>query len=181
MNKIRYYRKKNNLSLIELAELVGLSPSTISNIENGKTSPKIEWIREFASVFGCTVSELLGEAIYIPNNIKCEITYSEPYYKLHYSFFRSRQYNAFMREYGVEEMLTFLIMQAYSVKNKGVINYEHTKGMNIIEELAFDTDCHIDVAQSALLMAERVGLIEMAEEKIVFLDVQKQFNRKQNE
>lgn len=72
MNKIRYYRKKNNLSLIELAELVGLSPSTISNIENGKTSPKIEWIREFASVFGCTVNDLVDKpkefkSIEVPN------------------------------------------------------------------------------------------------------------------
>lgn len=182
MNNIRYYRKKNNLSLSKLAELVGLSPSTISNIENGKTIPKIEWIGKIANVLGCSIGELSGEAIYTLDINEHERIYFEPYYKLHYSFFKSRQYHAFMRGFGAaREMLAFLIMQAYSAKNKGVIKYEHTENMSIIEELALDTDCDIDVAESALLWAERVGLIEMTEEQIVFLDVQKQFNRKQNE
>lgn len=181
-NRIREYRRKNGLITAELGELVGLSQSTISKIENEQTSPKVEWLEKMADVFGCSVNDLLGREERFPRNQRrYDTTTFEPYYKLHYSFFRSRQYNAFMREYGIEEMLTFLIMQAYSTKNKGVINYEHTKDMSIVEELALDTDCDIDVAESALLMAERVGLIEMTNEKIVFLDVQKQFNRKRNE
>lgn len=183
MNRIREYRRKNGLTATELGELIGLSQSTISKIENEQTSPKVEWLEKIADVFGCSVNDLLGNENYVPKNqISYKTTTFEPYYKLHYSFFRSRQYNAFMRGFGAaREMLTFLIMQAYSAKNKGVIKYEHTKNMSIVEELAFDTDCAIDVAESALLWAERVGLIEMTDEEIVFLDVQKQFNRKRNE
>lgn len=182
MNRIREYRRKNNITTTELGKLIGLSQSSISNFELGKSIPRIESLEKMADVFGCSVNDLIEKENYVPENQRSyKATTFEPYYKLHYSFFRSRQYNAFMREYGVEEMLTFLIMQTYSTKNKGVINYEHTKDMSIVEELALDTDCDIAVAEIALKMAERVGLIEMTNEKIVFLDVQKQFNRKQNE
>ena len=179
MNRIREYRRKNKLTTTELGELVGLASGTISNIENGISSPRIENLEKIADVFGCSINDLLGKENYVPERLRSyKATTFEPYYKLHYSFFRSRQYNAFMREYGMEEMLTFLIMQTYSTKNKGVINYEHTKDMSIVEELALDTDCDICVAEIALKMAERVGLIEMTNEKIVFLDVQKQFSKR---
>lgn len=179
MNRIREYRRKNNLTAAELGELIGLSQSSISDFELGKSIPRIESLEKMADVFGCTVNDLLGREERFPRNRRrYDTTTFEPYYKLHYSFFRTRQYNAFMREYGIEEMLTFLIMQTYSTKNKGVINYEHTKDMSIVEELALDTDCDIDVAESALLTAERLGLIEMTDEEIVFLDVQKQFSKR---
>lgn len=179
MNRIREYRRKNGLTATELGELVGLSQSSISNFELGKCIPRIENLEKMADVFGCSVNDLLVREERFPRNQRrYDTTAFEPYYKLHYSFFRSRQYNAFMREYSVEEMLAFLIMQTYSTKNKGVINYEHTKDMSIVEELALDTDCDIAVAEIALKMAERVGLIEMTNEKIVFLDVQKQFSKR---
>lgn len=180
MNRIREYRRKNGLTVAELGDMAELSPSAISKIENGLTSPRVENLEKIADVFGCTVNDLLGREERFPRNQRrYDTTTFEPYYKLHYSFFRSRQYNAFMREFGAaREMLTFLIMQAYSAKNKGVIKYEHTKNMSIVEELALDIDCHIDIAESALLTAERVGLIEMTDEEIIFLDVQKQFSKR---
>jgi len=36
--RVRHYRKLSNLSQEKLAELVGMSPNTISYIENGKTN-----------------------------------------------------------------------------------------------------------------------------------------------
>lgn len=72
-------------------------------------------------------------------------------------------------------------MQAYSTKNKGVINYDHTEGLDISEELALDTELDFEVVKSTLEAAKSARLIEITNEQIVFLDVQKQFNRKQNE
>lgn len=173
MNRIREYRRKNNLTTTELGELIGLSQSTISKIENGQTSPKIEWLEKMADVFGCTVNDLLQKSY--------KTTTFEPYYKLHYSFFNSREYKVLTVYCDYEEIVAFLIMQAYSTKNKGVINYDHTVGLNISEELALDTELDFEVVKSTLEAAKAARLIEITNEKIVFLDVQKQFNRKQNE
>lgn len=43
-------RKKRNLTERELAELTGLSKSTINNIENGKTSPNLAELEVLAKV-----------------------------------------------------------------------------------------------------------------------------------
>lgn len=61
MNRIREYRRKNNLTTTELGGLIGLSQSTISKIENGQTSPKVEWLEKITDVFGCTVNDLVDE------------------------------------------------------------------------------------------------------------------------
>lgn len=179
MNRIREYRRKNNLTTTELGELVELSSGSISNIENGLTSPRIEHIEKMADVFGCSINDLLGKENYVPKKYKS--TTFEPYYKLHYSFFNSREYKVLTYFCDYEEIVAFLIMQAYSTKNKGVINYDHTEGLNISEELALDTNLSYGVVENTLEAAEKAGLIKMTNEQIVFLDVQKQFNRKRNE
>ncbi|MEQ3473399.1 helix-turn-helix domain-containing protein [Enterococcus cecorum] len=182
MNRIREYRRKNNLTTTELGELIGLSQSTISKIENGQTSPKVEWLEKMADVFGCTVNDLLGREERFPRKQrKYDTTTFEPYYKLHYSFFNSREYKVLTVYCDYEEIVAFLIMQSYSTKNKGVINYDHTAGLNISEELALDTELDFEVVKSTLEAAKAARLIEITNEQIVFLDVQKQFNRKQNE
>lgn len=179
MNRIREYRRKNNLTTTELGELVELSSGSISNIENGLTSPRIEHLEKMADVFGCSINDLLGKENYVPKKYKS--TTFEPYYKLHYSFFNSREYKVLTVYCDYEEIVAFLIMQAYSTKNKGVINYDHTEGLDVIEELALDTELDFEVAKSTLEAAKKARLIEITNEQIVFLGVQKQFNRKRNE
>lgn len=182
MNRIREYRRKNGLTTTELGKLVELSSGSISNIENGLTSPRIEHLEKMADVFGCSINDLLGREERFPRNQRrYDTTTFEPYYKLHYSFFNSREYKVLTVYCDYEEIVAFLIMQAYSTKNKGVINYDHTEGLDISEELALDTELDFEVVKSTLEAAKSARLIEITNEQIVFLDVQKQFNRKQNE
>lgn len=176
MNRIREYRRKNGLTATELGELVGLSQSSISFIENGKRSPRIENLEKMADVFGCSVNDLIRKENYVPKKYKS--TTFEPYYKLHYSFFNSREYKVLTVFCEFEETLAFLIMQAYSAKSKGVIKYDHTEEMTIISEIALDTNLEYHIAENALEAAEKAGLIKMTDEEIVFLDVQKQFSKR---
>ena len=179
MNRIREYRRKNNLTTTELGEMVDLSSGSISNIENGITSPRIEHLEKMADVFGCTINDLLGREERFPRNQRrYDTTTFEPYYKLHYSFFNSREYKVLTVFCEFEETLAFLIMQAYSAKSKGVIKYDHTEEMTIISEIALDTNLEYHVAENALIAAEKAKLIKATDEEIVFLDVQKQFSKR---
>ena len=179
MNRIREYRIKNELTTTELGELVGLSQSSISNFELGKRSPRIENLEKIADVFGCSINDLIDKENYVPKNQRSyKATTFEPYYKLHYSFFNSREYKVLTVFCEFEETLAFLIMQAYSAKSKGVIKYDHTEEMTIISEIALDTNLEYHIAENALEAAEKAGLIKMTDEEIVFLDVQKQFSKR---
>lgn len=60
--KLRYYRKKKDLTQRELASLAGLGFNTIGNYENGNTYPHNRKTYEvLAGILGCDVSELTGE------------------------------------------------------------------------------------------------------------------------
>lgn len=178
MNRIKELRNKKGLTVKELSEIIGISQSMISNYENENSEPRDKeiWTR-LASFFDVSVPYIRG---FIGNVEYANMTF-EPYYKLHYSFFNSREYKVLTYFCDYEEIVAFLIMQAYSTKNKGVINYDHTDGLNISEELALYTNLSYDVVENTLEAAEKAGLIKMTNEQIVFLDVQKQFNRKRNE
>jgi len=54
-------RKLRGLKAKQLAELVGIDQSYLSQIENEKRSPSLEVIQKIAKALGTTVSELLGE------------------------------------------------------------------------------------------------------------------------
>lgn len=178
MNRIKELRNKKGLTVKELSEIIGISQSMISNYENGNSEPRDKgiWTR-LASFFDVSVPYIRG---FIDNVEYANKTF-EPYYKLHYSFFNSREYKVLTVYCDYEEIVAFLIMQAYSTKNKGVINYDHTAGLNISEELALDTELDFEVVKSTLEAAKSARLIEITNEQIVFLGVQKQFNRKRNE
>lgn len=178
MNRIKELRNKKGLTVKELSEIIGISQSMISNYENENSEPRDKeiWTR-LASFFDVSVPYIRG---FIDNVEYANMTF-ESYYKLHYSFFNSREYKVLTVYCDYEEIVAFLIMQAYSTKNKGVINYDHTVGLNISEELALDTELDFEVVKSTLEAAKSARLIEITNEQIVFLDVQKQFNRKQNE
>lgn len=56
--KIRYYRTKKEITLKELAQRVGVTPSLLSQIEHGKASPSLGTLRSVANVFDIPVGIL---------------------------------------------------------------------------------------------------------------------------
>ena len=61
--QIRYYRKLAGFTRDELAELLGVSPATISNYENGHTIPTMDMIVRLAHALSVTADQLLGYTI----------------------------------------------------------------------------------------------------------------------
>lgn len=60
--RIRHRRKALHLTLDQVAEQVGLSPSGVSLIETGKREAKVSTVMALAGVLQCQVSDLLSEA-----------------------------------------------------------------------------------------------------------------------
>ncbi|MBR0351693.1 MAG: helix-turn-helix transcriptional regulator [Oscillospiraceae bacterium] len=60
MNKIRTYRERKGLTMTELAEKVGCTPSALSNYELGKREPKQELLIRIAEALDTNVDALLG-------------------------------------------------------------------------------------------------------------------------
>ena len=57
--RIYQSRKNKKLSQAKLAEKVGMSTNSISNIENGKQQCKMENIRRFAHVLGVSIDYII--------------------------------------------------------------------------------------------------------------------------
>lgn len=57
---LRYYRLKKNLSMKELASLVGVSPMAISHYESGERRPGMDTIKALADVLGVKVTDFLS-------------------------------------------------------------------------------------------------------------------------
>jgi len=62
--KIRAYREKKKVTLVELSKLTGIAASNLSSIELDKTSPTLSTLMKIASVFGVKVGAFLDEALY---------------------------------------------------------------------------------------------------------------------
>lgn len=58
---IKTERKRQRISLQQLADQVEVSPSFLSQIENGKNEPSLTTLKKIASSLGVTVSKLIGE------------------------------------------------------------------------------------------------------------------------
>ncbi|MFT9495872.1 helix-turn-helix domain-containing protein [Anaerosolibacter sp.] len=56
--RIRERRMEKHLSQTELCEIIGMSKSQLSRIENGKTRPTPEVLWRIAKGIGCNVDEL---------------------------------------------------------------------------------------------------------------------------
>lgn len=66
MNRIRFYRNNLNLSVYKVAELAGLTPSYISNLENdNRTNPSREAMQKISNALCESV-----QAIFFPNDEK---------------------------------------------------------------------------------------------------------------
>jgi len=56
--KIQYYRKKNEITLKKLADLIHATPSLISQIERGKANPSLSTLKSIADVFDIPIGLL---------------------------------------------------------------------------------------------------------------------------
>lgn len=59
--RIREYRKERGLTLRQLAEKVGCTPSFISQVEKGFTVPSLSMVGRLVTAFNINVIDLLGE------------------------------------------------------------------------------------------------------------------------
>lgn len=70
-NKIKELRQKNNLTLKELGQKIGMANNTISQYETGKREPKLETWQKLADYFNVSVPYLQGFInINIPDDLK---------------------------------------------------------------------------------------------------------------
>lgn len=60
MNGIRYFRKKNHMTQSELAKVLGVTQTSVSQWEGGRNYPDIKTAKRLASMFGATLDQILG-------------------------------------------------------------------------------------------------------------------------
>ena len=60
MNRLKELRQKNNLTLKELGQKVGMANNTLSQYETGKREPKLETWNKLAKYFNVPTSYLMG-------------------------------------------------------------------------------------------------------------------------
>ena len=63
-----YYRKKANLTQLELAEKINYSDKAVSKWERGETLPDIYILKQLADIYGITVDSFLNEKQETPNS-----------------------------------------------------------------------------------------------------------------
>lgn len=61
MTNIYRMRKRAGVLQHELAAQIGVTQSTVSQWESGRTAPRVKNIVEIAAALGCTVDELLRD------------------------------------------------------------------------------------------------------------------------
>ena len=59
--KIKKYREEKKITQVEVAEILGVKPATISKYEAGALEPNIESLKKLAEIFEVSVDELLKE------------------------------------------------------------------------------------------------------------------------
>ena len=69
MLKLRELRESKQLSMAQLAIIIGVSDAAISNWENGINEPKASYLIKLANHFGVTADELLGREDYGTGNV----------------------------------------------------------------------------------------------------------------
>nr|WP_220468860.1 helix-turn-helix transcriptional regulator [Staphylococcus coagulans] len=80
-NQIRYYRKENKLSQVELAEKIYVSSQTISNWENERSYPDLHNLIALTSLFNISLDELVkGDVLKMKNVI--DLSNMDKYAKL---------------------------------------------------------------------------------------------------
>lgn len=78
---IRNIRKNLKYTLVYVSEITGLSKSTLSDIENGKSNPSAATLKKLADAFNVSVSTLLGEKPNVMLEIAATTDNSEPCFR----------------------------------------------------------------------------------------------------
>lgn len=58
--RVRHLRKKRGMTLEDLAQQLGTSPSQMSLLENGKREPRLSQLQQLAKIFNVTLDDLFG-------------------------------------------------------------------------------------------------------------------------
>lgn len=67
MNAIKAYRKKNNMTQLELSNSLKVDQSAISQWENGRSRPRADLLPDLAKTLNCSIDDLFeGELIKKP-------------------------------------------------------------------------------------------------------------------
>lgn len=61
---IKSMRCSKEMTQKEVAEAIGVTQPTYCNIERGKRNPSISVLQKLATLFGCTVDDLLNDEKY---------------------------------------------------------------------------------------------------------------------
>ncbi len=59
--KIKLYRESKKMTQVEIAELLGVKPATVSKYESGAIEPNIESLKKLSELFDISIDELLKE------------------------------------------------------------------------------------------------------------------------
>lgn len=70
MLKLRELRENRQLSMLQLAQFIGVSDAAISNWENGVNEPKASYVIKLADYFQISTDELLGRENYATGSIE---------------------------------------------------------------------------------------------------------------
>ena len=68
--EIKKYREEKQMTQVEVADVLGVKPATISKYEAGTLEPNIESLKKLAELFGVSVDELLKEDEFDVSKIK---------------------------------------------------------------------------------------------------------------
>ncbi len=60
--RIAYYRKERKLTQLQLANITGLFPRYLSDVETGRKVPEIPTVARFAAGLGVSIEVWLGDA-----------------------------------------------------------------------------------------------------------------------
>ena len=63
-NRIKELRRAKNLTLQELAELVGSSNQQISQLETGRRRLNVDWLERLSKELGCHPLEILDDGVW---------------------------------------------------------------------------------------------------------------------
>lgn len=61
--RLKTYRKKKHLSQMDLAELIGTAPSSVSHLENGTHSPSLETLLKLSAALNCGIDDMLCDSL----------------------------------------------------------------------------------------------------------------------
>lgn len=76
---IRNFRKSKGFSIMKVKELTGLSKSTISDLENDKSSPTADTLQKIAIALGVSVEDFFKDEPVIKNEIPIPEDYIDKY------------------------------------------------------------------------------------------------------